>query len=55
MTVPRRPGDPAALVADSSKIKTALGWAPQYSDIDSMLASAWQWELKKATNRQSSE
>ena len=40
---PRRPGDPAKLVASSEKIRQELGWRPQYSDLDSILKSAWLW------------
>jgi UDP-glucose 4-epimerase len=38
----RRPGDPPVLIADSSKIRTDLGWVPQF-DLDEIVASAWQW------------
>jgi UDP-glucose 4-epimerase len=40
---PRRPGDPAILVASSERVRRELGWAPQYTDLDSIIASAWQW------------
>jgi len=40
---PRRPGDPAVLIASSEKIRRVLGWNPQYSDVESIIASAWQW------------
>ncbi len=40
---PRRPGDPAILIASSEKIRGELGWAPQYTDLDSIVESAWQW------------
>ena len=39
----RRPGDPHSLVADPSKFKTEFGWNPKYSDIHSIVASAWKW------------
>ncbi len=42
----RRPGDPARLVADSSKAKRELGWEPQFADLATMVAHAWQWEQK---------
>jgi UDP-glucose 4-epimerase len=41
--MPRRPGDPARLVADISKIKLELGWQPQQSGLDSIIRSAWDW------------
>ena len=40
---PRRPGDPAALVADSGLIKRELGWAPRHPDLEGIVASAWAW------------
>ena len=40
---PRRPGDPAVLYADSTKIQRALGWSPRYTDIESIIATAWSW------------
>jgi UDP-glucose 4-epimerase len=39
----RREGDPAALVADSARIRHDLGWQPQYTDLDSIVATAWLW------------
>ena len=40
---PRRPGDPAALVADSTRLNHEFGWRPQYSDLDTIVHSAWMW------------
>ena len=40
---PRRPGDPAVLVASSEKIKSELGWKPEYADLESIVRSAWEW------------
>ena len=40
---PRRPGDPARLVADYAKAKAALGWTPAHSAIDEIVESAWKW------------
>jgi len=40
---PRRAGDPARLVADSSKAKRVLGWQPQY-DLTRIIQTAWNWE-----------
>ncbi|MBD3231661.1 UDP-glucose 4-epimerase GalE [Candidatus Dependentiae bacterium] len=42
----RRPGDVDVLIADSTKIKTILGWKPKYSDLKFILKSAWKWECK---------
>lgn len=46
---PRRSGDVEQVYADPSKIKTELGWKPQYSLLDSLLHS-WQWEQALAEN-----
>lgn len=43
---PRRVGDPAVLVADSSKIKQLLGWQPRFADLKTMVQHAWQVEAK---------
>jgi len=45
---PRRPGDPARLIAGSDKIKGELGWQPKYQDIDKIVASAWAWHESHA-------
>ncbi len=42
---PRRPGDPAILIAGSGNIQEALGWRPQHPQLDDIIASAWQWHL----------
>ena len=39
----RRAGDPPALVADPAKLKTGLGWQPQFDRIEDTIASAWAW------------
>jgi len=41
--LPRRPGDPARLIADSSLARAALGWRPKRSSIEDIISSAWQW------------
>jgi UDP-glucose 4-epimerase len=43
----RRPGDPAVLVASSEKIKSELGWKPQFAELDQIIASAWEWHQKR--------
>jgi len=40
---PRRPGDPAVLVASSEKIRQELGWKPQYPDLHTIVEHAWAW------------
>ena len=44
---PRRPGDPAVLVASSEKIKAELGWKPQFAELDQIIASAWKWHQQR--------
>jgi UDP-glucose 4-epimerase len=39
----RRPGDPPELVADSRLAQRVLDWQPQYTDIESIVATAWRW------------
>jgi UDP-glucose 4-epimerase len=41
--VPRRPGDPAVLVASSERIRAELGWEPAKQDLAAILADAWAW------------
>jgi UDP-glucose-4-epimerase GalE len=40
---PRRPGDPPRLVADPAHIEKELGWKAEWTDIDKVISSAWQW------------
>lgn len=44
----RRPGDADELVADANRIKSDLGFAPKYSDLDTIVGSAWKWHNKKS-------
>ena len=39
----RRQGDPPVLIADSTSIQKTLGWKPRYSDLETILVSAWNW------------
>ncbi len=41
---PRRDGDPAELVADSSKLQKTMGWQPRYATLESMVESAWAFD-----------
>ena len=43
---PRRPGDPARLVAASGKIRGELGWAPTRQSIEPIIESAWNWHRR---------
>ncbi len=38
-----RAGDPAELVADSTKLKKEFGWTPKYSDVKTIVVTAWKW------------
>lgn len=40
---PRRPGDPAALVASNDKAKSQLGWQPSFTGLEAMVETAWVW------------
>lgn len=45
----RRPGDPPELIASSDKIQDELGWDPEYPDLESIIASAWEWHRAHPT------
>ncbi len=49
----RRAGDPAALIADSTRIREMLGWKPAYADLDTIVGHAFAWEdaLRKRNTR----
>jgi UDP-glucose 4-epimerase len=44
---PRRPGDPAILIGSATKARKALGWDPQYNQIEVILDHAWRWHQKR--------
>ena len=43
---PRRAGDPAAIVADNSRIKAVLGWQPKHDDLGAIVTQALNWERR---------
>ncbi|MBE5939744.1 MAG: UDP-glucose 4-epimerase GalE [Lachnospiraceae bacterium] len=43
VTVERRAGDPAKLIASSEKAVKVLGWKPQFADLEKIIESAWKW------------
>lgn len=43
---PRRPGDPARTYADNTKIKAKLSWQPQWSDLETIVRTAWDWRKR---------
>lgn len=45
---PRRPGDPALLVADTARIRAELGWQPRHSGLETILQHALQWERQRS-------
>lgn len=48
--VARRPGDPVAVWADTSKARELLGWQPQYN-LDDIIRTAWNWYVKQYGNK----
>jgi UDP-glucose-4-epimerase GalE len=50
---PRRPGDPPRLVANGDKVRRAIGWKPEYTDLRKNVATAWNFVEKKMQVRQS--
>ena len=44
---PRRPGDPAVLVASSEKAIRELSWKPRYTQLDEIVRTAWVWHQKR--------
>jgi UDP-glucose-4-epimerase GalE len=43
---PRRPGDTPVLIASNQKALQQLGWSPQFSSLENIIASAWRWHRK---------
>ncbi len=48
---PRRPGDPAQIVANSQSARTTLGWQPRYDDLPTIVAHALAWERELMARR----
>ena len=46
----RRPGDPAVLIADSTKIRQTLGWQPVYEALPQIIQTAWNWARSNPWN-----
>ncbi len=46
MVGPRRPGDPPRLVANADKVRSTLGWKPEYTDLEKNVATAWNFVEK---------
>jgi UDP-glucose 4-epimerase len=45
-TGPRRPGDAAVLIASNRKAREVLGWVPEHSSLENIIASAWKWHQR---------
>ena len=48
---PRRAGDCAALVSGSVRAEEQLGWRPEYSTLEQMIATAWAWHQRPGYTR----
>jgi len=46
---PRRPGDPASIVAGADRIRSVLGWRPEHDDLEEIVANAHAWEAHLET------
>ncbi len=44
--VPRRAGDPAELVADSTQLQSQFGWSPAHDDLEEIVSTAYAWERR---------
>ena len=40
---PRRPGDPAILLASSERAREEFGWTPRFEQLDDIVRTAWVW------------
>ena len=49
---PRREGDPPELVADSARLQRELGWRPGFSDLETIVRTAWEWAQREAIGSQ---
>lgn len=47
----RRAGDPPELWADADRIRKDLGWSPKFTDLDAIIATAWNWFRKRVDMR----
>ena len=50
---PRRPGDPATLIAGSETIRRELGWQPHFASLESIIGTAWAWHQSHPKGYQS--
>lgn len=47
---PRRAGDPTTLIANPERLQKLTGWSPQYTELDEIIATALEWEKKRASS-----
>jgi UDP-glucose 4-epimerase len=52
---PRRDGDPAALIADASRLRATLAWTPRFENLDTIVSHAFAWEQALAIKRTGTE
>jgi UDP-glucose 4-epimerase len=50
-TAPRRPGDPAQIVAGTERVRAMLGWRPRFDDLSTIIAHALAWERELIARR----
>ena len=55
LPMPRRAGDPAALVADANQAAAILGWQPRMSRIGDIITTAWRWHARESSRSAKSE
>ena len=55
INVDKREGDPARLVGDASKAREILNWIPNYSKVDDIIKTAWEWHKSKKLNYNSTK
>ena len=42
----QRTGDPPKLIGDANRIKNELNWSPQYTDLETIISTAWNWHQR---------
>ena len=52
---PRRPGDPALLVAAAARARELLGWHPRRAELETQISDAWRWHQKEFQGRSREE
>ena len=46
----RRPGDPAIVIADASRIRKEFGWTPEYTELETILQHELAWVRSRVQN-----